>query len=146
MKKVLLASAVLAMTATVAAAEVTVGGDGRMGVTYTEGAVNELAFTSRIRISFTASGETDGGLSFGGSVRADNYENDQATNGLEGSVFLSGEQVLRISSTKRASGGGLSITSCWPMTVPRWLVTIRVSVSTELPAPLGTSTRMGRLG
>ncbi len=88
MKKVLLASTVLAMTATVAAAEVTVGGDGRMGVTYTEGAANELAFTSRIRISFTASGETDGGLTFGGSIRADNSAGGNA--GTAGSVFLSG--------------------------------------------------------
>ncbi|WP_435256904.1 porin [Thioclava sp. FR2] len=88
MKKFLLATTVLAMSATVAAAEVTVGGDGRMGVTYTEGAANELAFTSRIRISFTASGETDGGLSFGGSIRADNAGGGAA--GTAGSVFVSG--------------------------------------------------------
>lgn len=96
MKKVLLASTVLAMTATVAAAEVTVGGSARMGVTYTEDntagpwgpVANELAFTSRIRISFTASGETDGGLSFGGSIRADNAGGGNA--GTAGSVFVSG--------------------------------------------------------
>lgn len=88
MKKVLLATTVLALSATVAAAEVTVGGNGRMGVTYTEGAANELAFTSRIRITFAASGETDGGLSFGGSIRADNAPGGAA--GTAGSVFLSG--------------------------------------------------------
>ena len=88
MKKVLLASTVLALSASVAAAEVTVGGNGRMGVTYTEGAANELAFTSRIRIAFTASGETDGGLSFGGSIRADNAAAGAA--GTAGSVFVSG--------------------------------------------------------
>ena len=88
MKKVLLASTVLAMSATVAAAEVTVGGNGRMGVTYTEGATNEFAFTSRIRISFAASGETDGGLSFGGSIRADNSVGGAA--GTAGSIFVSG--------------------------------------------------------
>ena len=88
MKKVLLATTVLAASAGFAAAEVTVGGDGRMGVTYTEGAANELAFTSRIRISFTASGETDGGLSFGGSIRADNAAGGAA--GTAGSVFVSG--------------------------------------------------------
>lgn len=88
MKKILLATTVLAMTATVAAAEMTVGGDGRMGVTYNEGAVNELAFTSRVRVSFTGSGETDGGLAFGGSIRADNAAGGAA--GTAGSVFISG--------------------------------------------------------
>ncbi len=98
MKKILLASSALVLVAGVAAAEVTVSGDGRMGILYgeddfTNRNTNEdkdYAFTSRIRISFNASGESDGGLVFGGSVRADNYEDDQATNGQEGSVFVSG--------------------------------------------------------
>ena len=88
MKKVLLATTILALSAPLALAEVTVGGTGRMGVTYTEGAVNELAFTSRIRIIFTASGETDGGLSFGGTIRADNSGGGNA--GTDGNVFISG--------------------------------------------------------
>jgi outer membrane protein OmpU len=71
MKKVLFASVALAMSAGWAAAEVTVGGDGRMGLIY-DG--TDWAFTSRIRIAFTATGETDGGLAFGGSVRADHYD------------------------------------------------------------------------
>ena len=32
----------------------------------------DIAFSSRIRIAFTASGETDNGLTFGGTIRADN--------------------------------------------------------------------------
>ena len=88
MKKVLLATTILALSAPLALAEVTVSGDGRMGVTYTEGAVNELAFTSRIRVAFTASGETDGGLSFGGTIRADNAAAGAA--GTAGNVFISG--------------------------------------------------------
>ena len=71
MKKVLLASTALVLSAGVAAADVTVSGDGRMGVIDPYGDSN-LRFTSRIRISFSASGETDAGLSFGGSIRADN--------------------------------------------------------------------------
>lgn len=54
-------------------------------------AVNEnddVGFTSRVRISFTATGETDHGLSFGGSIRADNAAGGAA--GTAGSVFLSG--------------------------------------------------------
>jgi outer membrane protein OmpU len=70
MKKVLLSTTVLLLSAGVAAADVSVGGDGRMGIVSTNGA--DAAFTSRIRISFSASGETDGGLTFGGGIRADN--------------------------------------------------------------------------
>ncbi|MEM6384915.1 MAG: porin [Pseudomonadota bacterium] len=88
MKKVLLASTALVMSAGIAAADVSVGGDGRMGLISTDG--SDLGFTSRIRISFAASGETDAGLAFGGSVRVDNYEDDQATGGTEGSVFVEG--------------------------------------------------------
>ncbi|MDO9639024.1 MAG: porin [Pseudotabrizicola sp.] len=72
MKKVLLASTVLAMTATVAAADVTVSGSARMGVAYNSEAVNKLGFTSRVRVAFGLSGETDTGLAFGASIRADN--------------------------------------------------------------------------
>ncbi|TGD44535.1 porin [Pseudotabrizicola sediminis] len=97
MKKVLLASTVLAMTATVAAAEITVSGSARMGVIYTEDRQKaffdvdnkqELQFSSRIRIVFTASGETDTGLAFGGTIRADNAAGGNA--GTAGSVFMSG--------------------------------------------------------
>lgn len=69
MKKTLLASVALVALTGAAMADVKVGGDGRMGLIY-DG--TDWNFTSRIRISFTASGETDGGLVFGGSVRADN--------------------------------------------------------------------------
>lgn len=94
MKKVLLASTVLAMTATVAAAEVKVSGNGYMGVgNFFNQAVgvpedDDLELKSRLRIVFTASGETDGGLTFGGSVRADNAED--GASGKAGSVFISG--------------------------------------------------------
>lgn len=72
MKKVLLASTVLAMSASVAAAEVAVSGSARMGVAYNSEAPNELGFTSRVRVAFALSGESDSGLSFGASIRADN--------------------------------------------------------------------------
>ena len=84
MRKVLLASAALVMSGSVAAAEVSIGGDGRMGIQSSDG--GDLQFNSRVRISFSASGETDGGLAFGGSIRADNA----VTNGTAGSVFVSG--------------------------------------------------------
>jgi outer membrane protein OmpU len=71
MKKILLATSALAMTAGFAAAEVTLSGDARMGVIDNFGDDN-TGFTSRARVKFTLSGETDGGLSFGASFRADN--------------------------------------------------------------------------
>lgn len=90
MKKVLLATSILAASAGFAAAEVAVSGSARMGLFY-DG--DDTYFSSRVRIVFTASGETDGGLSFGASMRADqsgqgggfpNDENDDST------VYISG--------------------------------------------------------
>lgn len=49
----------------------------------------EYSFTSRIRIQFTGSGQTDGGLAFGGSIRADNAA--AGNQGTAGSVFISGD-------------------------------------------------------
>ncbi len=85
MKKVLFATTALVMTAGVAAAEVSLSGDGRMGVVYDGDDVN---FTSRARVTFTLSGETDGGLAFGGSFRADNATDAKV--GSAGSVYISG--------------------------------------------------------
>lgn len=90
MKKVLLATSILAASAGFAAAEVAVSGSARMGL-ISDG--DTTYFSSRVRITFTASGETDGGLSFGASVRADqsgqgggfpNIANDDST------VYISG--------------------------------------------------------
>jgi outer membrane protein OmpU len=50
---------------------------------------NKTSFTSRARVTFTLTGETDGGLAFGGSFRADNAGN--AALGTAGSVFISGD-------------------------------------------------------
>ncbi len=88
MKKVLLASTALVLSAGIAAAEVSVGGDGRMGIRQLADGADDLLFSSRIRISFSASGETDAGLAFGGSIRADNAGGGAA--GTAGSVFVEG--------------------------------------------------------
>ena len=79
MKKILLATTVLAATTGFAAAEVTLSGDARMGIISNFGDAttfsldeSDLAFTSRARVKFTLSGSTDGGLEFGASFRADN--------------------------------------------------------------------------
>ena len=85
MKKILLATTVLGMSAGFAAADVAVSGDARMGIASYNG---DAAFSNRVRISFAGSGTTDGGLAFGGSVRADNSGAGAA--GTDGSVFISG--------------------------------------------------------
>jgi outer membrane protein OmpU len=105
MKKILLATTLLAATTGFAAAEVTLSGDARMGIisnfdlaladdpltlTINEALIDEsdLQFTSRARVKFTLSGSTDGGLEFGASFRAQDAVG--ASKGTAGSVFISG--------------------------------------------------------
>lgn len=90
MKKVLFATTALVFSAGFAAAEVTLSGDGRMGAAY-DG--QDWNFSSRARVVFTLSGQTDNGLEFGGSFKT----SDQRTNvnedpryGNRGSVYISG--------------------------------------------------------
>ena len=85
MKKVLFATTALVFSAGFAAAEVSLSGDGRMGVFYNG---DDWDFSSRARVIFTLSGQTDGGLEFGGSFKTSNsYE---AATGEDGSVYISG--------------------------------------------------------
>jgi outer membrane protein OmpU len=83
MKKLLIATTALVATAGVAAAEVTISGNGRMGVVYNLGGDNELNFTSRVRASISMSGTTDGGLEFGGSFGVHDA-GDRTSNDLNG--------------------------------------------------------------
>ena len=93
MKKLLLASTALVMSAGVAAADVSLSGNGRMGIVY-DG--DDFGFNSRLRVQFDLSGETDGGLAFGGSIRADNAAGAggggvDGGGQSQGNVFISGE-------------------------------------------------------
>jgi len=88
MKKILLATTLLASTAGFAAAEVAVTGTARMGVT-TNTDSGDAQFSSRFRVIFTASGETDGGLTFGASVRNDQIGTGGTENG-DSTVYISG--------------------------------------------------------
>ena len=86
MKKILLATSALSLMAGAAAAEVSISGSARMGLIYNGEDIN---FTSRARVNFTASGESDSGIAFGYSVRAD--QAGAANDGMgAGSVFVSG--------------------------------------------------------
>jgi outer membrane protein OmpU len=101
MKKLLLATSVLAATTGFAAAEVTVSGAARMGVVY-DG--DDAFFASRVRVTFNMVGTTDGGLEFGASVRADqlggNGDVDTDGDGVNdtGRQFLNGDSTVYIAS------------------------------------------------
>lgn len=85
MKKVLFATTALVLAASAASAEVAVSGDARMGIVDNgDGAF----FSSRARVEFALSGETDGGLGFGANFRAD--QAFAADIGYNGTVFISG--------------------------------------------------------
>ena len=92
MKKVLFATSALVLSAGFASAEVAVSGDGRMGVIY-DG--NDAQFSSRARVKFTLTGESDAGLSFGAAFRVDqeNYNGNEyrsAARGSAGAIWISG--------------------------------------------------------
>lgn len=90
MKKILLATSALVMVAGAASAEVALSGSARMGLVYADnGTTSTTQFSSRVRIVFTASGETDTGLSFGASVRNDQSGVGNTANG-DSTVYISG--------------------------------------------------------
>ncbi|HHS94686.1 MAG TPA: porin, partial [Rhodobacterales bacterium] len=66
MKKILLATSILVGTDGVVAADVSIFGGARFGV---GGSGGVWALTNRFTLKFDGSGETDGGLSYGGRVR-----------------------------------------------------------------------------
>ncbi|MEE4121014.1 MAG: porin [Paracoccaceae bacterium] len=104
MKKVLLTSTALVMTsASFAAAEIAISGSAEMGVvggsaSITTAAGNEfdetipLQFFNDVDVTFSMSGETDGGLAFGVSVdldEADNLGDEFDNQGV--AIFISGD-------------------------------------------------------
>ena len=112
-RNALLAATALVMCGAVAAAEVVVSGDGRMGVKSVAG--GDIEFTSRVRAAIAASGETDNGLSFGGSFGV--HDAVGAKDGLNGSVFVSGAfgkvsmgDVNSAAKTAVGNAGGVGMT------------------------------------
>jgi outer membrane protein OmpU len=100
MKKVLLATSALAMMAGAASAEIALSGSARMGLVYNgalDGGNGETFFSSRVRIVFTASGETDTGLSFGASMRADQQGGNNNDEGADKDGDSNGDSTVFIS-------------------------------------------------
>ena len=94
MKKLLLASTTaLVASAGIAAADVNVTGDGRMGVVFNDALQDKVRLDSRARVRFNLSGETDTGLAFGGWFRAQTA-GDAASGNMgqgAGNLFISGD-------------------------------------------------------
>ena len=104
MKNLLLATTALVAFAGAASAEVAISGSGRMGMVYDKSISNDdivlvdnelvrtsdagFRFDSRVRVAFTLTQETDSGITFGGSIRADNAAD--GGKGKAGSVFMTG--------------------------------------------------------
>ena len=87
MKKVLFATTALIATASMAAAEVRISGYGRFGLDYNDSndravnGVSETNITSRLRLQFDMSTETDGGVTLGARFRAQAESRDNAPGG-----------------------------------------------------------------
>lgn len=72
MKKILLATTLLAASASVAAADIKLSGYGRFGLDYNDGAapgVSKSQVNMRMRVNIDGSVETDSGVRFGGRIR-----------------------------------------------------------------------------
>ncbi|MBM3603207.1 MAG: porin [Alphaproteobacteria bacterium] len=69
MKKALIASTALVLTAGVAAADVTISGYGRTGVDYQESRDQETQVISRVRLNVLGTTSTDQGVDFGARLR-----------------------------------------------------------------------------
>ncbi|WP_374430463.1 porin [Tabrizicola sp.] len=99
MRTLLASTAILAATVGIASAEVAVTGTARMGLIDTFGDTG-VQFSSRVRINFTASGQTDTGLSFGASMRADQFggNSNDGSNGSSGNTGdTNGDSTVYIS-------------------------------------------------
>lgn len=83
MKKLLLASTVLGLSAGAAAADVTVSGFGRFGIADADDG-NGTYLEQRFQLDFVGTVETDAGLTVGGKFRARSYDdNDYPTTGSD---------------------------------------------------------------
>jgi outer membrane protein OmpU len=87
MKKVLFATTALIATASVAAADVRISGYGRFGLDYNDAndtavnGVSSTTITSRLRLQFDMSAETDSGVGFDARFRAQAESRDNSANG-----------------------------------------------------------------
>ena len=98
MKKVLIATTALVLSAGVAAADVTISGYGRTGVDYQEDrgfGLNDSQIISRLRMNLDASSSSDQGVEFGARFRMQWDQNSSARG--EGGTINAGKLWIRSS-------------------------------------------------
>ncbi|WP_394198947.1 porin [Litoreibacter albidus] len=105
MKKILIASTALVSTAGVAAADVALSGRAEMGIYQVSG--TDAQFFTDIDVTFTMSGETDNGLTFGASVDLD--EGGGTDNVQAGGVTLPGVSTQNRATGDNSDDGGATI-------------------------------------
>ncbi len=104
MKKVLFAAVAMAAVGSMAAAEVRLSGYGRFGLDYNDGnsratnGISKTTITSRLRLQFDMSAETDGGVAFGARFRAqaESRDNTPGTAVFNGARFFVGYEGLSV--------------------------------------------------
>jgi outer membrane protein OmpU len=89
MKKILLATTMLAGTVGFAAAEVTLSGSAEMGIVGGDN-YGTTQFWQDVGVTFSMSGETDGGLTFGTSIDLDEGDGKFGADHSGTSVYISG--------------------------------------------------------
>lgn len=84
MKKVLLATTALALSAGVAYAEISMSGNARMGLQYDSTGAGSTTIEKRMNITFVGTTETSSGLTFGAQIRIRSNEAEAADKGFNG--------------------------------------------------------------
>jgi outer membrane protein OmpU len=111
MKKVLLATTALLMTAAGASAEISLSGYGRFGLDYVENLsssdpTEETQINMRMRVNIDGSVETDSGITFGGRIRLQYNDGEDEIEGA-GAPDTSGARLS--AAMLYASGGGFRL-------------------------------------
>ncbi|WP_299193648.1 porin [uncultured Litoreibacter sp.] len=107
MKKILIASTALVAVTGAAAADVTLSGRAEMGIFKTSAA--ETQFFTDIDVTFTMSGETDNGLTFGASVDLDEAGGNNTLVTAPGGVPIPGVAIVNGATGNNADDGGATI-------------------------------------
>ena len=113
MKKVLLATSALIATAGMASADINLSGGARLGLVYSSatGTADSIRFEKRFTINVDGSGETDGGLSFGGRIRLRSDEGDASGAVSSANVYI-GNDTWRV-TVGNTDGAMLNRVSYW---------------------------------
>jgi outer membrane protein OmpU len=114
MKKALLATTALLLTAGAAAAEVTISGNGRFGLSFNDSRddadpnLNTTIIEHRLRFNIDAKTETDAGVTFGGRIRLQYDDGDAIDLQDEGGAELNAAQLYVEAAGVRVEVGNVN--------------------------------------